>query len=520
MRRTPFAVALLAAACSPPAGGPPSPSPVPPGASPITSEALRRDLVIFASDSFRGRETGTPGELRGARFLVERLSDAAGIEPAGDSGFYQLVPLVRRAFGPATRIAVARPGGETRIAIGASALPLLTLGPGAPSPRLRARGDLVFAGYGVSIPELGRDDLTGLDVAGKAVVIVNGAPAGVDSARRAMLQSQAMIGERIGQLVARGPAAIIIMLTGEFGEEFEENVAQLLTTITPPSPTPEVPDSLRQLPMIILGIPAPGSPLLPAGWPEDDRPQVLEGRTFDARVDVERQDITGYNVVAVVRGGDPAYNESYVAFGSHLDHIGIQPPVNGDSIGNGADDDGSGSVTQLAVAKAIAAAPDRPRRSVLFVWHSAEEKGLLGSSWFTAHPTVPLDSIVAQINADMIGRNSPDSLYIVGPEAAPEGQSMVLGTIVDSVNAALATPFAFNREWDSATHPERIYFRSDHYNYAVRGIPVVFFTSGLHDDYHKVSDEVGKIDYDKMARVGALLYDIGIALGNRRTRPR
>ena len=156
---------------------------------------------------------------------------------------------------------------------------------------------------------------------------------------------------------------------------------------------------------------------------------------------------------------------------------------------------------------------------MLFVWHTAEEAGLLGSEYFTAHPTVPLDSIVAQLNMDMIGRNAPDSLYFVGPMAAPNRQSSVLGAMIDSVNRAQPRPFLINREWDSPTHPEQIYYRSDHYNYAKRGIPVVFFTTGLHRDYHEVSDEPDKIDYDKLARVAMLLFRSGSAVANRPTRP-
>src|SRR5688500_19503637 len=130
-----------------------------------------------------------------------------------------------------------------------------------------------------------------------------------------------------------------------------------------------------------------------------------------------------------------------------------------------------------------------------------------------------MDSIYAQINADMIGRNNPDSLHIVGPNAAPNQQSLILGSIVDSVNAASARPFAFDRSFDSPTHPEQIYFRSDHYNYARRGVPVVFLTTGLHADYHKVSDEADKIDYPKLARVANLMFHTGEAISRRSARP-
>lgn len=510
------AVSLLILAACAPAGIPaPSPAPMPAALSP---DALRRDLFIFASDSFRGRESGTPAEFRAVRFLAERLAGIEGVEPAGDSGFYQRVPLVRREFAAASRMTVIANGRATDIPLGESAVPLLSLGPGAPLPRLRADGELVFAGYG-AFPDINRDDLRGLNLAGKVVVVVNGAPASADSARRTQLESQSAIGERLGQLLPRSPAAVVILLTGAVGEEFRQSVGELMSAVATGDDDRDAPDSLRRLPMIILGTAQRGSPLLPAGWPADDRPRVMAGHRFSANVTVEARDISSYNVAAIVRGTDPALNRTYVAFGAHHDHIGIQPPVDGDSIANGADDDASGSIAQLALARAFASG-ERPRRSLLFIWHGAEEKGLIGSSWFTEHPTVPIDSIVAQLNADMIGRNATDSLYIVGPGAAPNFQSRLLGQIVDSVNAAQPRPFAFNREWDSQEHPERIYYRSDHYNYANRGIPIVFLTSGLHDDYHKVSDEPEKIDFDKLSRVGRLLREIGLALGNRTTRPK
>jgi Zn-dependent M28 family amino/carboxypeptidase len=237
-------------------------------------------------------------------------------------------------------------------------------------------------------------------------------------------------------------------------------------------------------------------------------------------VEQVKSPIVGYNVVAAVRGSDPALRQTYVAYGSHYDHIGIMPAVSGDSIANGADDDGSGSMAMLAIARVMQQAPVKPKRSMLFVWHIGEEKGLLGSSYFTDHPTVPIDSIVAQINADMIGRNADSLLYIVGPLAAPNNQSKRLGAIVDSVNASSPTPFKLNREWDSATHPEHIYERSDHFNYAKKGIPIVFLTTGLHDDYHKVSDEVSKIEFEKMARVTRLIVEVGRAVASSPVRPR
>ena len=161
----------------------------------------------------------------------------------------------------------------------------------------------------------------------------------------------------------------------------------------------------------------------------------------------------------------------------------------------------------------------RPRRSVLFVWHVGEEKGMLGSAYFTSHPTVPIDSIVTQFNADMIGRNESNSVALIGPRAAPNYQSWRLGMIVDSVNRAYPTPLHIERASDDPDDPEHIYQRSDHYNYAKKGIPIIFFTSGLHADYHRVTDEASKIDYDKLARVSRLMLEAGLAIANRSSRP-
>ena len=467
-----------------------------------TADELRRDLTVFASDSFRGRETGTPDERRASAFLVARLA-ALGVMPAGDSGYgyYQRVPLVRQTLGPGTRLAVVTPHGTTTLGAGADLLPLLDLGASVAPPKLSAEGALVFVGHG-SAEELAR-----VPVRGKVAVVVNDAP-------------ESAISARVQRILARQPAGVVVLLAGTSTSLLVELESELRRGLALAGPSPQVvPDGERPVPMILIGRPRAGSPLVPHGWPTDDHAQALAGRRFTGHVDLVRQSVMAYNVVGIVPGHDPGLKGEYVAFGAHYDHLGVVAAEHGDSIANGADDDGSGSVALLALARAFKESP-APRRSVLLVWHVGEEKGLLGSAYFTDHPTVPMDSIVAQVNADMIGRNNPDSLYIVGPVASPNGQGRALGVVVDSVNAALARPFVFKREWDSPTHPEQIYYRSDHYNYARHGVPIVFFTSGLHADYHRVTDEVGKIDFAKLAHVDLLLFDLGEALADRGSRPR
>ena len=533
-RRLAAVAVTLAVACTAPAvETAPAPAPMPSvPAVPIDEALLRRDLEIFASDSFRGRETGTAGERSSAGFIAERAREI-GLEPAGDSGYFQRVPLLLEEVAGSSRYTVTRGERTVELRAGADVVPLINLGEGI-FARQRAEGDVVFAGYGVRDPVTRRDDLSNVEVRGRIVVVVMGAPPGTPEDVRRQLEGQDGLSMRLQRLIPMGPAGIVVLVGGEAGESlFGQFLPVLMRSMslqgegtTPP------PDAQRPVPMILLGRLDRASSLLPSRWPQDARAQALPAR-FSGTSVTTRTPVTGYNVVAKIAGSDPRLRNTYVALGAHHDHVGVQVPVRGDSIANGADDDGSGSMGMLAVARSMAAGT-RPLRSVLFVWHAAEEKGLLGSEHFTSSPTVVLDSIVAMLNMDMIGRNggvtedflakggtaSEDRLFIVGPRAAPGAQSRVLGSVVDSVNARLARPFTLDRTWDDPDHPERIYFRSDHYNYAQQGIPVVFLTTGLHDDYHKVSDEVSKIDFPKLARVSTLLRDVATTLANRARRPR
>ena len=524
MHRSVLLLVVVLAACG--SGAPPAPSRLP-----ISSAELRRDLFVFASDSFGGREAGTPNELRAARFLVTRLI-SLGLEPAGDSLYYQRVPLVRESFGPESRLTVSQGQAVVPLTIGTDVVPWVNLGAGVPLPRRSAEGELFFAGYGMV--GQGRNDFQGIKSAGQAIVILHGAPASVtDSAQRQQLESQEELAMRIGRAIQYQPAAVIVLTVGKTNDFYQQMVPYLTRSVSAAPGDQTTSDTQRPLPMIVLGSAKRGSTLLPSGWPGDEAPQLLAGRTFSGHIEVKKSAFTSYNVVAVVRGADPRLNKTYVAFGAHYDHVGVQHGMRPDSIANGADDDGSGSVTLLAIAKSMSAV--RPRRSALFVWHAAEEKGLLGSAYFTNHPTVPIDSIIAQINCDMIGRRGGASasfssttpspgvenrVFVIGPNAAPNNQSRVLGAILDSVNAAQPRPLQIDHALDAPNHPEHYYERSDHYNYAQKGIPVLMLSTGFHEDYHKVSDDPSKIDFEKMARIGSLMLDFGTKLANREARPR
>jgi Zn-dependent M28 family amino/carboxypeptidase len=238
------------------------------------------------------------------------------------------------------------------------------------------------------------------------------------------------------------------------------------------------------------------------------------------------------NVVGVLEGKDSKLKKEYVALGAHYDHVGASGatgcrPVGTDSICNGADDDGSGTTALLTMAEAFSKGP-RPKRSILFVWHTGEEKGLWGSDYFTRYPTVPLKQVVAQLNIDMIGRSKkaddttdanrmlsgPDEIYVIGSRM----MSTQLGELNEAVNRDYLN-LKYNFHYDEPNDPEQLYSRSDHYNYAKRGIPIIFYFDGVHEDYHKPTDSPDKIDYQKMQNVARTVFVLASELANAPTRP-
>ncbi len=224
---------------------------------------------------------------------------------------------------------------------------------------------------------------------------------------------------------------------------------------------------------------------------------------------------TAPNVVAVLEGSDPVLKNEYVVYSAHMDHVGVRQPREGsestDSIYNGADDNASGTSTLMEVAEAMAELEVRPKRSMMFVWVSGEEKGLLGSRAFADDPSVPIESMVANFNVDMVGRNWTDTIVAIGKEHSDLGETM---NRVNSANPAIGMT-AIDDIWPE----QNFYGRSDHYNFARRGVPILFFFNGTHEDYHRASDEPAKIDTEKMARIGKLLFLLGMEVGNADQRP-
>ncbi len=243
------------------------------------------------------------------------------------------------------------------------------------------------------------------------------------------------------------------------------------------------------------------------------RVEEVEGAYATLIHRTRRESVSAPNVVGILPGSDPLLRDEYVVLSAHMDHVGIgEPDEAGDSIFNGADDDASGTAAIVEVAEAMAGLGTAPRRSTVFLVVSGEEKGLWGSAWYAEHPSVPLDATVANLNADMVGRNWPDTIVAIGKEHSDLGRTLE--------RVAAERPELRMTPIDDLWPDERFYFRSDHFNFARRGVPVLFFFNGTHEDYHGRDDEPDRIDAEKAARIARLLYWLGLEIANADERPR
>jgi hypothetical protein len=494
----------------------------------ITVTGLRGHLTFIASDALEGRGAVTPGFRVAAEYLAAQLA-RAGVEPAGDAGtFLQRVPLLRRVVDPAT---TSLTFGDTSFGTD----DVIARADGA------ASGPLAFVGHGYRIASRQIDPFAGLDVRGRILVVVPGLPPGVTRAELNGMEEGAEWTGPEANAARYGAVGIVRVAGARARARWSARAARRGRSLTLDERDPSLPSlpsatiSPRVLAALLEGEPhGPsrieemadgGAAVRSFALSNDKRPSLSVGSQIE--------ELESWNVIGIVRGADPVLADEYVALGAHLDHMGRTDAGddNGsstdDAIYNGADDDGSGVVALLAMAEAAVAAP-RPRRSLLFVWHTAEEDGSLGAQYFLQRPVVPIDRIVAQLNLDMVGRSrppldrNPDNAALTGPRevyvVGSRRLSSALGDLCQRVNREYLR-LSFNYRHDDPDDPERIYERSDHYEYAQKGIPVAFYFSGLHQDYHRPSDEVAAIDFDKLQAVARTVLATAWALADAPERP-
>lgn len=493
----------------------------------VTAVQLRNYLTFIASDELEGRNTPSRGLDTAALFLASHLS-RWGLRPAGDGGTYFQRIALRRTTIDALQTK-AEINGQT-YSYGQDFLASLT--PGS------ASGPLVFVGHGWMLKAKNINAYKGIDVRGKIIVHIGGFPKGVTFHDLTGKQGEEWdnafsYGQRngaLGRIVIPAFQNLASWEQSRQGAMEEGNIEVEKFISSDAVPIPSITASPRMLAALFAGEKRNAAQVfnLAASGETTEPYDFNPGKKASFTVAAKHKTEYTQNVVAVLEGSDPTLKNEYVAIGAHYDHVGIGTSVNGDAIYNGADDDGSGTVSVMAMAEAFSQGP-RPRRSILFIWHAGEERGLWGSRYFTLNPTVPIDKIVADLNIDMIGRckkagdtdpqkaemPEPNEVFLIGPRV----MSTELGEVSEAVNRAFLN-LKFNYKYDDAKEPNQYFFRSDHFNYARKGIPVIFYMDGDHSDYHKPSDSIEKIDFDYMERVAKTIFATAWELANRDKRPR
>ncbi len=539
-------------------GNPATLKPAPTSAA-ITPRDLQIRLYQFADDSMMGRQVGRLGNKKGTDYIAAEVK-RLGLLPAGDQGtYFQVLPYHLKKYTSSSRVTV----DGNPLAWNTDVVAV----PGDRAPRPITDAEVVFGGtIGDTLSQLSAEQ-----AAGKFVVML-APPGGGRGALPGHLADAVAVA--IVDLDALPPAqraalneptvATIERARGGGGRGGRGGAA--------PAPVDSLSILKAQIatlqPQARLRITRAAAARLFARLTFDGVAVGTKGGIVNASLDfVELPTDFGRNVVAVIPGSDPVLRNQYVAIGAHNDHVGFATPVdkdsikafndqrirwqiaNGmkpptidvtgkfvvnmdsirkvhpkprlDSINNGADDDGSGSMAVLEIAEAIMAMPVKPKRSTLFIWHAGEEAGLVGSAFYVKNPTVPLDSVVAQLNIDMIGRGRAEDLPGGGDDyvgvIGSFFDSKDLGDMVKAVNQKQAKPLTFDYKFDdpiSWAGYNNIYGRSDHFNYARAGVPIAFFFTGLHGDYHQRSDEPEFIDYPHYSKIANYIKALTVEVGN------
>ena len=496
-------------------------------ASGITAEDLRKHLSILASDEYEGRETGKKGQKMAAEYISKQFTALGLTGPVkdSDSPYLQHFTVNRLSLDPSTSVKI---GGKTfmlnkdfyAVVNGTFA----TATPVQP----------VFAGYGIQA-EGYTDFAAAGDLHGKDLLMLLGEPTGKDGKP---LRKDEKTGLMFGDLGFQGVVDRMVAIrplkprslfcieptAGAFGQ-VPKTFSYLLgleQLAFPDAPDRKGPPNLfivsPEMGAALLGTNAAGLAKYQKAVAAAGKPVVSPFKPAAAIVQTveKKEPFTTENVLGFLEGSDK--KDEVLVVSAHYDHLGIKDG----KVFNGADDDGSGTVSVLEMAEAFAQAKKDghgPRRSMLFLANTGEEEGLLGSEYYTSHPVFPLENTVTDLNIDMVGRvdsvhqGKGDYVYLVGDDKL----SSELHTLSEATNQKY-NPVALDYKYNDPADPERIYYRSDHYNFAKHKVPVIFYTSGLHPDYHKETDDVDKIDFPAMARRDQLIFHTAWELANRDSR--
>ncbi len=490
----------------------------------ITAEDARKHLSILASDTFEGRETGKPGAEKAANYIAGEFKKLGLQAPVNGSYFFN-VPLVETSL-HADNFKI----NNTEFVSGKD----FYISGTASSKNINVK-EVVFIGYGISNENY--DDLKNMDIPGKVVLFINkGEPMknGVSMVTKTTTASDWSTNrnKRLQYLLSKKPALILALnpdleallqrmaqmnydlnagrLIIKTGNEQAERAAVI--TISPKIADAFLKNSGKTLEALKTAIDQNGTP----------QTQIVKA-DFSVNINQQNKDVKAVDVLGYLPGTD--LKDEVLVISAHYDHIGLTK-IGTDKVNNGADDDGSGTTGILEIARAFMAAKKAghgPRRSILFLGNVGEEKGLLGSEYYTDHPVFPLANTITDLNIDMIGRvgeeykgkpDSADYVYVIGSSKL----SSTLHQIDKQANQTY-TKLKLDYKYDDPKDPNRFYYRSDHYNFAKHGVPIIFYFNGVHEDYHRPGDEVSKINFTALAKRAQLVFYTAWDLANRDKRP-
>jgi len=455
------------------------------GLAAIKQNDLKNDLYQHADARFKGRGAGTIHELNAAVWIAEKYR-SLGLKPAGDNNsYYQYFNMWRN-----------RVAAVSSVSINGRSLALWSEVAIAQMAPVAIEQPIVYLGSAASI------DLNSIDVKGK-VVAFDAIPGILNykMSLPAWRYQRFMMSKYGSALIAKGAAALILI------GDSETEVAW-----------PDAVENFKEGSFDLEGGPNEKvTATVPVFWLHATAKKEIATNTaqLKASIVIERYSYPSANLVGIVEGTDPVLSKEYVLYSGHTDAHGIRNNIDGDSIYYGADDNASVNVAMFAVARAFKKNPGK--RSVLFVIHGAEERGLLGSRWYSSHPTIPIQNIVAVLNGDMIGRNHPDSATVLGIQPPHLTSNDLAKMVLDANNEG--PKFKLDTLWDKVEHPEYWFFRSDHLPYARLGIPSLMYTTLLHTDYHTPKDNAANIDYAKLKKMTDWMYRTGWKVANASQRP-
>jgi hypothetical protein len=485
------------------------------------------DITVLAADSNEGRQTGSPGYMRAANYVISRF-EAEGLEAAGVGGFLQPVAFEQQTVDQAASRAELRTAGTEPTPVQPGEDLIIAAGGASRPPRVAA--PLVFIGYGLHLPEQGYDDIAGIDLKGKIALVLSGGPSEISgpiksNARFARAKMLGKLGA-VGMITLTTPKQVEIpwtrqkLLSSQPGMYLTDSALRdtpdgfFLASFDPERSELLFKDTGHTFAQL-CALADDSKPL-----PHFDLPTQLQ-----ANIVVRRESVTSPNLIAKLPGRDPKLAKEYVIVSAHLDHLGIGAAINGDRIYNGAMDDASGVATVLDIAHRLKTAARRPRRSVLFLIVTAEEKGLLGSHYFASRPTVPKDSIVADLNFDM-----PLPLWPLKSVFVPGADESTLGADAAAVAAARGL------EMVPDPLPDRnVFIRTDQYSFVREGVPSLAFKFGFAKDtpefkiehdwranrYHAPSDDLVQpgIFKEDAAKLDAYVAALTVRIANADARP-